>query len=661
MNDPGNINSENLLYRWAPLLVLLVLTSILYGQVLTFQFVHEDVSQIVENRYIQSASLEKLKEIIFSSGVAGKDEVINTYRPIFNYIATLEYSIFGPAPWGYHLVSLLLHLFNVVVVYLIAGRLLGPVSREGVSLLPLLAAAIFALHPLNTEVVIYISDMPDLLASTFFFLTFYLYILSSERRWLLVPAAAAFFISLLSKEPGLMVLPLIGLYDLSRGLGRGEGWSRVWGSIRYYLLFIAVALAYLFLRQSAVGGVAPRQNIDMTLFEVIVNIFPIISHYLSKLVMPVGLSSYYPFHPVDGPFDVRVIGSLSLLLIYLILMWQKRRSTVTLTTLGWLLVPLLPVLYFPVLTASAFADRFQYITVPGFAILMAHTTGLLSTSLEARLGAPAKKALGVVVILILSLYLAGTYSRSKVWRNDFTLALDTSLKNDTDPFVHQRIASLYHVRKEYDKAEESYLYALSLYPSYPALLFKLGYLYEETGRDPLALKRYKEVLQVEAGYRNVEERVGDIYSRSGDSKGAIGYYLRALALRGEEGGLRLKLAYAYYGASLKREALEEFKRVIEGGATGASAVEDALYNAAFIYSELGRSTEAIRYYKRLLEINPGSKDGAYNLGAIYISMGCIEEGLRRYAHVLSLDRGYLDVEKRYIEAGKMKGGGKSCE
>ena len=157
------------------ILVLLLLAVAPYLNTLTGGFVYDDRQQILDNPYVHSFQYVGK---IFGSTVwtfQGAQGLSNYYRPLMTLAYLLCYKLYGPIPFGFHLLNLALHAGVVLLVFAVTRRLF----RD--QLPAMLAAGIFALHPIHTESVAWIAAITDLELSLFFLLTFLLYLRLGDR------------------------------------------------------------------------------------------------------------------------------------------------------------------------------------------------------------------------------------------------------------------------------------------------------------------------------------------------------------------------------------------------------------------------------------------------------------------------------------------------
>src|SRR5438132_9253553 len=197
-------------------LILILLASLPYLNALANSFVYDDRQQILENPYVHSF---RYLGRVFGSNVwsfQGAQGVSNYYRPLMTLAYLLCYKTFGQLAFGFHLMSLVLHVAIVLLVFLVTERLFAD------RVLVLIAAGLFALHPIHTESVAWVAGITDLELSFFFLLTLLLYLRLTDTNtgsenvpsWLsYVLMVLAYCLALLSKEQALVLPALAVVYE----------------------------------------------------------------------------------------------------------------------------------------------------------------------------------------------------------------------------------------------------------------------------------------------------------------------------------------------------------------------------------------------------------------------------------------------------------------
>ena len=423
--------------------VLLVAVSVgVYLGTLDNDFISDDKFQIAENFWIKDFS--NLGRILFSSvwdfSSEGGDS--NYYRPVKYVLYTVAYSLSGIEPWGYHLIKIVLHTVNAVLCFLLAMALFSGKLGEGKEKGPepffvaASAALIFALHPVNTEAVSWIAALPEVS-----FTLFVMLMLLSYMRGRVLLAAVWFFVAMLSKETALLSpLMLVG-YDL---VIKRERVTPIAPHIRRYIPFVIAVVVHLVMRYYALdgdlfslggGGEEAKTEKFLSTALYAFNAPLLFWTYLSKLVLPVGLSffTYMNFEPARSVFDARGLLSIAVFVgVLLFLLWSIKRERRVLFLLIWIGVGLLPV-YALGLGGGVplYESRYIYYAVPAYSIILAWLIFRFFSFLP---GTALRRTGPLIVVLLISVaFSAGTVVRNGVWQSEFTLWRDTARKNPENP------------------------------------------------------------------------------------------------------------------------------------------------------------------------------------------------------------------------------------
>ena len=279
-----------------PALALAAIVFAIYAPALKNGFVWDDTAIILRDPLIRSWRLipEGFQHFLFTDATAS-----NFYRPIQRLTNTLDYGAFAFRPAGYHLTSILLHVGAALALLLCANQLLDyfgvePGKRRVIAFLATLA---WAIHPLHSSAVVYVSGRADPLAAAFGFLGLYFALRSAGgqsygfvpdgsssngRRWLfLFLAGACFLLAALSKETGLLFLLIWGAV-----LGCRKKWREL---IPASVVVAFVTVIYLSLRLSAEQVVPPRLHEPTPLLTRPVFAARALADYTGLVLMPTNL------------------------------------------------------------------------------------------------------------------------------------------------------------------------------------------------------------------------------------------------------------------------------------------------------------------------------------------------------------------------------------
>ncbi len=594
-----------------PSLVFLI-PLIIYSITLTGAFVYDDNVQIIGNPWIRDPG--KIPALFVSSTMSflsGRPS--NTYRPVFYLVYMAEYLVFGLRPWAWHLVNIVLHSMNAVAVFTLVSLFITKkegsapakkTSMQGALIAPFAAGLVFALHPVNSEVAAWVGAIPELVYTLMVLCAFILYILAEKtaKRAALyrVVSVASFCVALLSKETAMALIIIIPLYEFTR---LGYGAMRRW---KVYLYYLIPAVLYMAMRTYALGGVTQISLIKMSFYEGVLNVLPLVARYLGKLLVPVGLSAIYSFEPVHSAVDLMFITGLLAFAAFGVIIYALGKRKTERFFLLWILIPLLPVLYMPILSVGGFADRYLYLSTAGFASFI----GLLIFRVhEGAEGKKRNKGPGTLIssamVLILLLYSAGSIKRAFVWRSDFSLWSDTVIKS----------------------------------PKSPNALYNLGWALQSRGGPgdlERALKLYEKAIRIKPDKENAHYNAALIYEKKGEYKRALQHYMVSLRLRPDHSTTYYNIAMIYQARGQLAQAIDFYNQAINIDPEN----EDAHYNLGWAYQERGDYARAMVHYREVLRLAPRSADAHYNMGVIYEGRGMPREALSEFQKALAADPGY---------------------
>ena len=401
---------------WVMELLLATGTFLLFCGTLAFQFVYDDRMQILEN-----ASITKWSYVpqYFTRNVwalIDPNILANYYRPLFLLWLKINYALFGLNSTGWHLLSIALHVIAVVQVFWLGRRLMRSEWAAAT------AAALFAVHPVHIESVAWISGATDPMLAVFMLgstLAFLRYVDEAGSghggKWAHAWSIIFFGLALLSKEVAvmlpLMLLPTALYVRKAKTSPRDVGLA----AVPYFLMIVA----YLLVRQHALEGFAHPLSPFSTMHMVLT--WPsVLVYYVRELVAPLWISPYANVHWVtaaNAEFWIPLAICFALICAAW-LYWKKSSERNLLNALyAWILLPILPVLYIKVFSASELVhDRYLYLSSVGFCLLLV----VIVRALAARVTISTKvwKALAGIVIAGLTLL---TFSGEMYWASDLLL------------------------------------------------------------------------------------------------------------------------------------------------------------------------------------------------------------------------------------------------
>ncbi|HYR43984.1 MAG TPA: hypothetical protein VER98_13225, partial [Terriglobia bacterium] len=355
------------------------------------------------------------------------------YRPLTTLTYLFNYSILGNGEngGGYHLLNFLLHWANAWLVFLIVRRLAGRLDVAA------LAAALFAVHPLNTEAVTNVVGRADLLATLCVLFGGWCYLLSTlpdarKKTWLALMSAAA-CLGVLAKENAVMLVGFVVLYDffwrwplLKRGNWRERLKTLVQDSWQSYAALIPGLLLMLLIRRWVMSATMVFEEffLDNPLvgagpFERFMTAMGVIGRYLKLLIFPRMLSTDYSFNQIPlfgtGNSGSDAIAWISVVVVAMLLsaaIYLRGRQRIFSWGMLFFFIMLLPTSNLILTIGSIMAERFLYLPSIGFCAASAVVLCAIGEKLKLR------RALPVIVICALGIR---TFVRNADWQDDLSL------------------------------------------------------------------------------------------------------------------------------------------------------------------------------------------------------------------------------------------------
>lgn len=567
-----------------------VLGALCYLNALRGEFVFDDIKLIVNNDIIKDP--RNASQIFFTNlwGLLGRDS--NYYRPLPPLVFMLLHALFGLQPEPFHVVSVALHAATTSLVFLTARALLDAAGTRPVQArwAAFAGAAVFAVHPVHSEAVAWISGVMDLSCAFFSLLALYLYVTadSSGRR---LPrelvSLGALLLGLFSKEPAAVVPFVVVAYDLMFGPRRV---ARLADALRRWGPPFAVLVAYLALRGYVLGGVAPFSRAEPpSSLDVVLMVPRLFALYLQVLVVPVGLNVLHDIEPVTALTSPALMWSFVIIGAFGALSWLALRAgRVAAFGLVLFLLPLAPALYVPALgqeMSLLFAERYLYLPSVGAAVLLSACLATLgSRSQQVQVG------LSATVIVVVGLFAGMTISRNSVWKDGVALWTDCVQKSPGLGIAHEGLglallrrgqasegtrALQVALRLEPDLAQRSlnnglgaarsglmlqavlsFQTAIIYKPDFVDAHYNLGIAFEHLGWSMAAMQEYRATLARDAGHVDAHNNLGVLLAQQGRLDEAIDHFTAAARSRPSDPELHLNLARAYDARGVPKKAEE---------------------------------------------------------------------------------------------------------
>jgi hypothetical protein len=432
-----------------------------YVNTLQNPFVFDDRTEILENHSIVDVS--QISVVLRHS----------ITRPLTNLSYAIDYAGWGLNPVGYHLTNLLLHVANVLLLFalvrgLAADALKGDRLRFAGApvLLAFATASLFAVHPVLTEGVGYVSSRAELLAGVFVFTSFVCLrrALASLSMWWAATGFGAFLLALGAKEIAVAVPLIVAAYDwLLRSNDRSRRSLRFW---RIHAPLLGVLVVGGVVRVWLYITVEHPTAAGLSWSNALLNV-PTTARYLALLAVPTGQSIVHQIDPLTAGASVRLLGSLVVLATLAAIAWRVRNRQ-PLVTFGalWFVLFLSPSAALIVLAAKGqpFAEHRVYLASCGF--FLALTAACAPWVADTVSTSPARIRLaGAAFVSLLAVLLTLTVSRNRVWADPVALWADATRKAPRVWMSHVGLGEALYLVGDCESATNEFRRAILLRPT----------------------------------------------------------------------------------------------------------------------------------------------------------------------------------------------------
>ncbi len=508
----------------------LVLIFLVYYPVLSNDFInYDDPSYVTANSQVKSGITGDSVKWAFTTFY------FYNWHPLTWVSHMLDIQVFGLNPMGHHVTSLLFHITNSFLLFVLLKRMTGATWRS------LCVASLFALHPLHAESVAWVADRKDVLSTFFWFLTMLAYAEYAKKpKVLTYLLCVLLFILGLMAKPMLVTLPLVLLlmdyWPLSRlrwGIPETDvatGFSPKRSLCNLVLEKIPLALISMasvivtYLAQKKGGALRTDSSTIANAGHALLNY----ARYVLKMVWPNNLAVFYPYDPAFvSAWKIAMVVAGIIAVSILVVRVAKRLPCFAVGWL-WYLIAFIPVIGFVRIGEHAMADRYTYVPLIGLFILAVWGIANLAERRHMH-----KLALTLLMIAIIIIYSVLTNLQARRWHDSVTLfryALEVtennslahknlgaalanegnltealrnvseSLRIKPDAFEYVSQGWLYLNLGNYEKAAEACKNSIAMLPDNDKAHFILGVSYIQMRDYPPAIAEYRFLKNTNSPY-----------------------------------------------------------------------------------------------------------------------------------------------------------------
>lgn len=595
--DPSSNSFPRRWVHWLGPGIIAIVVIVLYSSTLNAPFFFDDLGSIPNNPTIRS--LRDWKAVLsppVQETVAG--------RPVVNASFAINYAIHGLNIRGYHVANMAIFLASCLALWGVLRRTTarwlrargGELTAENPTDIDSRAAwfasavvLVWAVHPLQSETIVYVVQRTELLKTLFYLLTIY-----AGMRWLHTPSATWLSVAAVSSALGMgckesmVSAPLFVLvYDYLFV-------SRAWGAAikRGWRLYLALAISWLVLL--ALVANSPRSEsagfgLGVTAIEYLQTQAHVLVHYLKLCFWPSNLTVVYDW-PIERNFASAVPAGLLIVSIVGCTIWLLVRR-------HWLAAPW--VMFFFVLAPTS-----SFIPI------------VTEVAAERRMHLPLLAAVLTVVALAVGFTRRFISGRRAIETTVALLALTAV------PFALATADRLHDYKDEYS----IWLSAVRVRPGSQAAANNLGTVYKRMGKYDEAIAEYRRSISISPKYSQPYTGIAAIARERGNIDEAVTEYQRALLCNPKDSFALQNLASIY----LDQNESERAKPLIDKLIEIRPQTPGAYVNRGIYLAQNRRFAEAVDAFRTELRFNPDSLDGLHNLGMAYLDLGKPSEAIATF-------------------------------
>ncbi|XP_071313305.1 protein O-mannosyl-transferase TMTC3 isoform X2 [Trachinotus anak] len=631
---------------WKEILLLTGLVVGCYWNSLSCGFVFDDVSAILDNKDLRpSTPFRNLFLNDFWGTPMAEERSHKSYRPLTVFTFRLNYLFSELSAASYHLFNVVLHAIVCVLFLRVCRLFLDKTSS-------LVAALLFAVHPIHTEAVTGVVGRAELLSSIFLLAAFLAYTKSTSADHSIVWAPIALTVILvaaatLCKEQGITVVGICCVHEvfvaqgftlpmlldtLRQVLQGKDGFPyAVLQTLLKLIVLIISTLLLVIIRVQVIQSQLPV----FTRFDNPAAVSPTPTRQLTfNYLLPVN--AWLLLNPselccdwtmgtiplVESLLDLRNLATLVFysflgLLAYHSLRYRHSSAKTVIMALSLIVLPFIPAsnLFFPV--GFVVAERVLYVPSMGFCVLVAHGFKILSHKGQ------LKKISWLMIGVLLTTHAVKTFNRNWDWESEYTLFTSALKVNKNNAKLWNNVGHALENQNNYAKALQYFLQATRVQPDDIGAHMNVGRTYKNLNKSKEAEDAYlvakslmpqiipgkKYATRVAPNHLNVYINLANLI-RANESRleEADQLYRQAISMRPD-----FKQAYISRGELLLKmnkltEARDAYLRALELDRTNP----DLWYNLAIVNIEMKDPSEALKNFNHALELNPRHKLALFN-------------------------------------------------
>jgi tetratricopeptide (TPR) repeat protein len=679
---------KSLSLHWKLGLILAAIAFLIYGNTLSNGFVLDDPMVLSKNNIV-TKGFAGIPELLHTPRLKGYGYMQNeNYRPLSLIMFAIEYELSGGSAFINHFFNVLFFAGCVLMLFFFLDKFFDR-KRTGVAFM---AALLFALHPIHTEVVANIKSRDEIMCFFFGFWALNVFVdyMKQGKTWMLIAGTALYFLSFISKETViafLFVIPL--MFFLYHNDSRKRAIYITACAVVIAAIYTALRITILkanntynpnaidFMDNILAGAPSVATRMATAMF--------ILGQYLKLMFVPYPLICDYCYNsiPFVGFGNIWVLITVALYTAmgaYSIYRLTKDRKDPWAFGILFYLSTLFLFSNLPFLIGAAMGERFLFFASVGFCLVVAlaiekfvlKEVGTYSSVMR------NKMALAVLIPICLA-YTVITFGRNAEWKDNYTLFKADVAKAPNDARLyfyygdelaeniypaetdtakqraaieegidalqkavaiypkyaeaHVELGKAYFMRLNYDSAAAHFITALKENPSHSVAANNLGTIYLRTGKYREAIALYQSAIKVNVQFVQAYYNLGCTYIQTKQFDSAIHNLNMALRFDPNYAPAYMQIGMAYFSQNQYDKAESFLKKSMEMDPNNT----DVINNLGAIYLNTGKTQQALEMFRKTVAINPNYVNGYANMGHCYYQMKQFQDAINSLSKALQLD------------------------
>jgi len=628
----------------ATILIIICSVSVYYNS-LNAPFIYDDT------RVIENLDIQKLNNI----GL-----ILTKYDRQLTYLTfLLNYHFNKQNTFGYHLFNVIIHTLTSILVFFLIKRIVFFTNNRNSILLPLTVSLVFAVHPINTEVVTYIYNRSSSLSALFYLLSLLLFLntIMTEtkfQRLYFGLSLISFILSFFSKQISI-TLPVI-IFILDYIFLSDFNITKVVSRKKFHITYWSLLIVLLLLQYTVLRNIKEmKEETSWTLISYYITQPWLITKYLQLITVPTGQCINHIIKPVKTILELRFILPfliISGIFISASVLYRKRQNKIILFSILFFFITLIPTTLFIV----HIGERHLYLPALGFYLGLSNIIFLCF-----------KKELfinkNLILITIFATYIfilsVLTIKRNRLYNDPILMWQDAIIKYPDNVVAYNNRGNAYLNKGEYDRAISDCSEAIRLDKNNAKAYYNRGNAYAYKRIYDKALYDYNKAIEIDQNYADAYHNRGMVYYALNEYDKSVMDYTRATELKPYFAKAYKNRGYIYYLKGYYDNAINDYTQAIKIDPEYA----EAYYYRALVYDKKNEYEKASIDYNRAKNLNPNfsipsknlvtkkvdsESDYYFNRGYEYAMNGNYEKAIMEFSQAIKLDPKYA---KAYCNRG----------